>query len=60
MTTWEQVREEWSKAEQMGHQSVLQAATVGQMLIDLKEVTPYREFQQRVAEIEITQRTSSL
>jgi hypothetical protein len=46
MTTWEQVRDEWSKAEQMGAQSVLQAAKVGQMLIELKADTPYREFSQ--------------
>jgi hypothetical protein len=44
MDAWELVREEWSKAEQMGHQSVLQAAKVGQMLIDLKAVTAHGEF----------------
>ena len=58
-TKWEQVREEWSKAEQMGVQSVLQAAKVGQMLIELKAETPYREFHARVSEIGIQQQHSS-
>lgn len=47
MDAWELVREEWSKAEQMGHQSVLQAAKVGQMLIDLKAVTAHGEFKEK-------------
>jgi len=42
MATWEQVRDEWGKAEQMGHQAVLQAAKVGQMLIELKAECPQR------------------
>ncbi len=45
--TWEQVREEWNKAEQMGRQSVFQAAKVGQMLIELKESTPHGEFKEK-------------
>jgi len=44
MTTWEQVREEWGKAEQMGFQAVLQAARVGQMLIELKAECKHGEF----------------
>ena len=44
MTTWEQVREEWGKAEQMGFQAVLQAAKVGQMLIELKAECKHGEF----------------
>jgi hypothetical protein len=42
MATWEQVRDEWGKAEQMGHQAVLQAAKVGQMLIELKAECPHK------------------
>jgi hypothetical protein len=42
-----------------GTQSVLQAAKVGQMLIELKSITAYREFQTRVSGIGIDQRQSS-
>jgi hypothetical protein len=34
-------------------------ANVGAMLLELKAVTPHGEFQQRAAEIGVTQRTSS-
>jgi hypothetical protein len=44
MTTWEQVREAWATAEQLGFQAVLQAAKVGQMLIELKASTAHGEF----------------
>lgn len=44
MTTWEQVKEEASKMQQMGWQSVQQAAKVGQMLIEMKAETPHGEF----------------
>jgi hypothetical protein len=44
LTTWESVRIEYGKMSQMGFQSVLQAAKVGEMLIALKKETPYREF----------------
>jgi hypothetical protein len=35
--TWEQAREEWSKATQMGWQSIQEFAIVGRILIELKE-----------------------
>jgi len=47
-TTWDDVRAEWSKAQQMGHQAVLQAAKVGQMLLELSGDSPMREFVSRV------------
>lgn len=51
MTTWEQVRDAEDKAQQMagqtasmGFETVMQFARVGQMLIELKEVTRHGEF----------------
>jgi hypothetical protein len=49
-TTWDDVRGEWSKAQQMGYQAVMQAARVGQMLIDMKGDEPIREFVQRAGQ----------
>jgi hypothetical protein len=43
-TTWEQVREAWATAEQTGFAAVLQAAKVGQMLIELMASTAHGEF----------------
>jgi hypothetical protein len=42
--SWEDVRQEWDKANQMAGQSVLQAVKVGKMLIALKSVTPHGEW----------------
>ena len=46
-TCWDDIRSEWSKAQQMGHQAVMQAAKIGRMLIDMKGDTPIRDFVQR-------------
>lgn len=58
MTTWDQAKEAWQRSEQtaksaveMGHAAVLQAAQVGQMLIELKEVTPHGEFEANVTRV---------
>jgi hypothetical protein len=59
MVSWQRVREAYERMMQMGWQSVEQAIRVGEMLNDLKRNTPYREFQQRAADIGIAQRTSS-
>lgn len=51
IASWEQVREEWAKAEQMGSEAVLQAAKVGQMLIELREgLSSQAEFVQRAGQ----------
>jgi len=50
MATWDEVRDEWGKAEQMGFQAVLQAAKVGQMLIEIREGMPQVEFVQRAGQ----------
>ena len=42
--TWDAVREAYGRMQQMGWQSVLQAARVGAMLIELKRETPHGEF----------------
>ena len=64
--TWEQAEADSKIAEQMeqqlhgaGWQYVLFQAQRGAGLIELKEQTPYREFQKRVSEIGVQQRTSS-
>lgn len=47
-TNWDDVRNEWSKAQQMGHQAVLQVAKVGRMLSELRGDMPMRDFVSRV------------
>lgn len=43
-TKWDEVQVEYGKMSQLGHQAVLQAAKVGQMLIDLKAVTEHGDW----------------
>lgn len=45
---WEQVKTEWDKTNQLGYEAVMQAVTVGQLLIDLKGDTKHGEFKKKV------------
>lgn len=47
LVTWADIDAELGKGEQMGYQTVLQFAKVGQMLIEKMGDTPIREFVQR-------------